>query len=129
MLVNTTFNNIWVILWRSVLLVDETGGPWENHRPTINHLQTLSLKSCIEYTSLWVGFELTTLVVMGTDWLHVIVNPTTLYHTTTTARCLFLRDHSVCQHIWSWDKLSLNRSLICIFKTFLSGLLEEGDLP
>jgi hypothetical protein len=27
------FNNISVISWRSVLLVEETGGPGENHRP------------------------------------------------------------------------------------------------
>jgi hypothetical protein len=31
------FNNISVILWRSVLLVDETGGPGENHRPVASH--------------------------------------------------------------------------------------------
>ena len=28
---NTTFNNISAISWRSVLLVEETGGPEENH--------------------------------------------------------------------------------------------------
>jgi hypothetical protein len=35
MVLNTTFNNISVILWWSVLvlLVEETGGPGENHRP------------------------------------------------------------------------------------------------
>jgi hypothetical protein len=30
---NTTVNNISVILWRSVLLVEETRLPGENHRP------------------------------------------------------------------------------------------------
>jgi hypothetical protein len=35
-------NNISVILWRSVLLVEETGVPGENHRPVASHLQTLS---------------------------------------------------------------------------------------
>jgi hypothetical protein len=30
---NATFNNISVLSWRSVLLVEETGGPRENHRP------------------------------------------------------------------------------------------------
>ena len=34
---NTTFNNISVISWRSVLLVEETGGPGENHRPVAGH--------------------------------------------------------------------------------------------
>jgi hypothetical protein len=31
---NSTFNNISVISWRSVLLVEEIGVPGENHRPT-----------------------------------------------------------------------------------------------
>ena len=39
---NTTFNNISVISWRSVLLVEETGVPGENHRPVASHWQTLS---------------------------------------------------------------------------------------
>jgi hypothetical protein len=38
----STFNNILVILWRSVLLVEETGGPRENHWPVASHWQTLS---------------------------------------------------------------------------------------
>ena len=33
MVLNATFNNISVISWRSVLLVEETGEPRENHRP------------------------------------------------------------------------------------------------
>ena len=32
-----TFNNISAISWRSVLLVDETGAPGENHRPVASH--------------------------------------------------------------------------------------------
>ena len=36
------FNNISVISWRSVLLVEETGGPGENHWPVASHWQTLS---------------------------------------------------------------------------------------
>jgi hypothetical protein len=31
MVFNATFNNISVILWQSVLLVEETEGPGENH--------------------------------------------------------------------------------------------------
>jgi len=42
MVFNATFNNISVISWRSVLLVEETGGPGENHRPAASHWQTLS---------------------------------------------------------------------------------------
>ena len=42
MVLSATFNNISVISWRSVLLVEETGGPGENHRPVASHWQTLS---------------------------------------------------------------------------------------
>ena len=41
MIVNATFNNISVISWRSVLLVEETGVPGENHRPAISYWQTV----------------------------------------------------------------------------------------
>jgi hypothetical protein len=37
MVFNATFNNISVISWQSVLLVEETGGPGENHRPVASH--------------------------------------------------------------------------------------------
>jgi hypothetical protein len=40
--INATLNNISVILWRSVLLVEETGVPRENHRPVAGNSQTLS---------------------------------------------------------------------------------------
>jgi hypothetical protein len=42
MVFNATFNNISAISWWSVLLVEETGVPWENHRPVASHWQTLS---------------------------------------------------------------------------------------
>jgi hypothetical protein len=38
------FNNISVILWQSVLLVEETEVPEENHWPAASHWQTLSHK-------------------------------------------------------------------------------------
>ena len=38
MVFDATFNNILVILWQSILLVEETG---ENHRPVASHWQTL----------------------------------------------------------------------------------------
>ena len=40
MVFNATFNNISVISWQSVLLVEETGAPEENHQPAASHLQT-----------------------------------------------------------------------------------------
>ena len=41
MVFNATFNNISVRLWRSVLLVEETVVPWENHRPVACHSDKL----------------------------------------------------------------------------------------
>ena len=62
MVFNATFNNISVILWRSVLLVEENGVPEENHWAVSSHWQTLSHNVVIKYTLPWVGFKLTTLV-------------------------------------------------------------------
>ena len=42
MVFNATFNNISDISWQSVLMVEETGVPGENHRPVASQLQTLS---------------------------------------------------------------------------------------
>jgi len=52
---------------RSVLLVEETGVPGENHWPSASHWQNFITKCFIEYTSQWGGFELITLVVVDTD--------------------------------------------------------------
>ena len=37
MVFNATFNNISVIAWRSVLLVEESGVPGEKPRPVASH--------------------------------------------------------------------------------------------
>ena len=37
MVYNATINNISVISWRSVLLVEKTGVPGDNHRPVASH--------------------------------------------------------------------------------------------
>jgi hypothetical protein len=39
---NATFNNISVVSWWSVFLVEETRVPGENHRSVASHRQTLS---------------------------------------------------------------------------------------
>ena len=67
---NATFNNISAILWRSVLLVEETGVPEENHQPVASHWQTIS-HNVVSSTPRMSWFELTTLVVIGRPyWLH-----------------------------------------------------------
>ena len=42
MVFKATFNQIWAISCRSVLLMEETGVPGENHRPAVSHWQTFS---------------------------------------------------------------------------------------
>ena len=42
MVLNAMFNNISAILWRSCLLVEETGIHMESHRPVASHCQILS---------------------------------------------------------------------------------------
>ena len=67
MVLNATFNNISVISWWSVLLVEETGVPRENHLTSCKSLTNFTKYCCIEYTLPWMGFKLTTLVVIDTD--------------------------------------------------------------
>jgi hypothetical protein len=68
MVLNATFNNISVISWLSVLLVEETGVPRENHRPVISHWQPR-------------------LNMLGTDCIDSYKSN---YHTITTTPCLYI---------------------------------------
>jgi hypothetical protein len=47
MVFNATFNNISVISWRSVLLMEKTGVHEENHQHSTSHIQTFSRKVVI----------------------------------------------------------------------------------
>jgi hypothetical protein len=65
------FNNISVITWPSVLLVEETGVPEENHLPVTSHWQTLSgVKH--HYPNLTLKILLLTAVTVCVDLLHLI---------------------------------------------------------
>ena len=74
MVFNATFNNIF-------LLVEETGIPGERHRSVVNQWETLSHNVFYRVHLAWVRFELTTLVVIGTD---CIGRCKSNYHTITT---------------------------------------------
>ena len=58
MMFNATFNNISVISWRSVLLVEETGGPGQNTNVlTLDSLVDVMI-SVLECESSWVLFQI-----------------------------------------------------------------------
>jgi len=62
-------------------LEEETGVPGENHRTCRKSLTNFITYCCIEYTSPSTGFELTTIVVIGTDFT---VSCKSNYHTITS---------------------------------------------
>ena len=64
MVFNATFNNISVLSWRSVLLMEETGVLRENHtcrKSLTSHILLYRVHST------WVIFKLTTLVVISSN--------------------------------------------------------------
>ena len=63
------FNNISAISWQSVLLVEETGVPEENHRPVASHWQTLS-HNVVSSTSCHVNRVRTHNFNGDKHWLH-----------------------------------------------------------
>jgi hypothetical protein len=90
MVFNATFNSTSVISWRSILLA-RTGVHGENHGPAVSHWQTLSHVMLYQVHLVWAGFELTTLVVIGTDCIDIYKSN---YHTITTTTALM--------SLWGW---------------------------
>ena len=80
MVFNANFSNISAISWWSVLFVEETGVPGENHdlSEVTDKLYHIMLHH-VHFA--WAGFELTTLVVIGTD---CIGSHKSNYHMITT---------------------------------------------
>jgi hypothetical protein len=70
--VNATFNNISVISWRYVLLVEEIGEPGENNQP-VSQVSD-KLYPMMLYTTPWAGFELISLEIDGhfPEWVSVL---------------------------------------------------------
>jgi hypothetical protein len=95
------FNNISVISWQSVLSVEETRVPGENHPSITSHWQTLS-HNVVLSTSPWTGFEPTTLVVIGTDCTGSCISN---YHTITTVFTLLETETDRKMNLW-WTFLA-----------------------
>jgi len=102
MMLNATFNNISVILLRSVLLVEGTC------RKSLTNFFTYC---SIEYHSLWVGLKLTTLVDIGTDCTGSCKFNYHMTTTTTVPRWFEVRGGcSICWYWWYWCPLLFNLS-------------------
>ena len=80
MVFNATVNNISVISWRSVLLVEETRVLGENHRPVASHWQTLS-HNIVSSTPRDLNSQPYLWLMICTD---CTCNCKSNYHTTTT---------------------------------------------
>jgi len=70
MVFNATFNNIPVMSWWSVLLVEETGVPGENHRHTFSHAVVLSTPRHERHSNSQLYHTITTIVYKeeGSSW-------------------------------------------------------------
>ena len=122
MVFNATFNNTLVILWLSVLLVQKTRVPGENHRPAASHWQTLSHECCHRIHLARVGFKLT-IVVIGTDCIGSCISN---YHTITTitAPCFnwLYKTKTFCKnklHIERLDNLLTGTRYQCVFINYI----------
>ena len=111
---NATFNNISIILWRSVLLAEETGGPGSGG----NHQSHIML-----YPSTWSRFELTTLVVIGTDCIGSCESNFQMITATTAPRNIDLSSSTdpltfVWLEIFHWQIKCLSQFAIVRLKYF-----------
>jgi hypothetical protein len=96
MLFNTTFNNISVILWQQVLLMEESG---ENHWPVAGHWQTVS-HNVVSSTTCWAGFQLTPLVVIGTDCIGSYISNYHMIMTMTPPNMRFCQQTNIGSRLW-----------------------------
>jgi hypothetical protein len=112
---NSTFNNISVISFQSVVLAEETG---ENHRPAASHWHTLSHN--VLSSTLRKGHD-STFVVIGTD---CTVSCEANNHTSTTTAatrfyCAMFDSLWYIQTLTVKENFNLNNSQILYMRTFM----------
>ena len=106
MVFNATVNNISAISWRSVLLVEETRVPWENHRPVSSQWQTLSQNVVLStHRHEWGSNS----KLMGTDCTGSYKSS---YQMITTTHFLVFKD--INHH--NWHQVKWNKFYFCFAK-------------
>ena len=110
---NFTFNNISVISWRSVLLVEETRVHRENHWPAASHWQTLS-HNIVSKTPRLIGIQ-THNVNGDRHWLHkyIILKGKVHFCTRTIHKYLWIRrvcrgDNGMVLALHGYDSMVLD---------------------
>ena len=127
MVFNATFNNISVLSWRSVLMVKETRIPRENHQPAavpqiIDKLYHIML---YRVHPTWAEFQLTTIVVLGTDCTGSYKSN---YHTITTMTAPIIHLIAVVDNTMFWYFSDQDIYKICIHKDNIDRLLDDLSL-
>ena len=124
MVFNATFSNILVISWLSILLVEETGVPGENHWPAASHWQILSHNVVSNTPCHEQGSFKLTLVVIGTDCTGSCKSN---YHMIRTMMASVI-------FVWSWTSLNAKIAvyildlLFIIWNIFFQGTYKRsGD--
>ena len=101
MVFDATFNNISVISWQSILLVEETAE--QTTKPAASHWQTLSHIMLYRVHLAWIGFKLTTLVVIGAYCISIYKSNYHIYMIMNMTALPLLENH----HLFSSRKGSL----------------------
>jgi hypothetical protein len=106
MVFNATFNNSSAISWGSLLLVEETS---------------------IEYTLLWTGFELTTLVVIATDYTGSSESKLYLKDILLKIVTAVIRSQPITE-IFTWESCDILWFVLICFKCLESAAPAYGVL-